>query len=166
MVWKTNFDQIPYQEFLESRHQKTLTGAHKSTELQQQQQQQPQKHQKQSDIHARLSSANNTAAKNERENSPLTIPTNESVNELDLITSLNNSVSHDVHQVKPNNKKLAFNANGNTNQPVVSAPSSNSNSVLSNANNNVPPNIAATLTQLVQQMDILTQVCYCCILRG
>ena len=147
MVWKTNFDQIPYQEILESRQQKStsILGANNNNN----------KHSAskggskddQFEIHAAKSNTN----RNERDTSPLTIQTNdEIVHDLDHVTSPQKG---NLHQSRIANKKLAVNTNIISNSANGSLKPNNVDN-----NNAIPNNIASTLQHMVQQLDILTQV--------
>jgi hypothetical protein len=195
MVWKTNFDQIPYQEFLESRQQKMVEvpTPQSSAKLSQT---------SNDVIHAR-SGLGGSAATLQREPSPLTIPLNESVAQGDdeefmksmdptsaaiaYATTPSKGVGLNVHQRRPNSKKLSFthfsvdnlSSNGNTNGSNNGS-STGSGSILkkltSSSSNEIekqqqlkqeqqqqyqqiaPPNLASTLEHIVQQLDILTQV--------
>ena len=149
MVWKTNFDQIPYQEFLESRLTKSATvvksapgvSAHHPVAAAA----------KQFDIHAKQLDTHRD------NNSPLTIPVNETLsleNDQDLYATEN------VHQARPSGKKLAQNANLNANNSnTVNVASVSPSGGVGNANA-VPANIANTLQHIVKQLDILTQVIF------
>lgn len=194
MVWKTNFDQIPYQEFLESRQQKMLDVPP------QQQQSSAKLSQTNNDvIHARSGLGSATL---QREPSPLTIPLNESVAQGDdeefmknmdptsaaiaYATTPSKGVSLNVHQRRPNSKKLSFthfsvdnlSSNGNSTNNGTSGSGSILKKLTSSSNNDIdkqqlqqqlkqeqqqyqqiaPPNLASTLEHIVQQLDILTQV--------
>jgi WD40 repeat protein len=156
MVWKTNFDQIPYQDILESRQQKTtLLGSTTNNKTGNHGKSNNTLKDEQFEIHARPSTTanSNTVNRSERDTSPLTIETNDEINDLDYVTSPKKNVN-DVHQNRANVKKLAFNLN--TNQSAGNTP--NISVAANNNNNNIPANIANTLQHIVQQLDILTQV--------
>ena len=231
MVWKTNFDQIPYQDFLESRQQKATNSASSASATnntgpiqQQQQQQANQKYSTQTStngnnnansnnnnnnvIHARPNTVVNSLATSSqmRDQSPITIPLNESLvyqndesnNSNEFLQSLdptgaalmkatkeNKIVNANIHQNRPNSKKLSFVSNG-SNGSNASNSSNGSNGNLSNSsdktgntlnsgtgsilkkvtteneiNTSIPPNLTNTLEHIVQQLDILTQVRKC-----
>ena len=168
MVWKTNFDKIPYQELLESRQQRATTSA-----------QQPRASvpnlngNNNNEIHARLSMGGGSSSgglMSQRDASPLTIPLNESVVQsgeeenptaaaIASATAAKNTNLTSAFQVRAGAKKLAV-----TNSERVS--SSSTGSILKkltnepNENRNSLPNISNTLEHIVQQLDILTQVFY------
>ncbi len=203
MVWKTNFDQIPYQELLESRQQKSIsTSSNSSSSSNSQSYSNNSKSSSNFNvnnnvnnnnvIHARPNSVINTLT--QRDGSPITIPLNESVvnvedddnhqqvntrysdptaNAIASATSAPRSNSgSNLHQSRPNSKKLAYSNGNNNNNNNNNSNSSNgtvtpgSGSLLkkltANNNNEIEknsmPNISNTLEHIVQQLDILTQV--------
>ena len=173
MVWKTNFDKIPYQELLESRQQRNTTSANSQSRASM-----PNlnAHPNNSEIHAKLSNNGGAAQFSHRDASPLTIPLNESVvqNGEDEETSLpsnptavaiasataaKNGHLTNGFQIRSGVKKLAI-----TNPAPEKTNSSGTGSILKkltnepNENRNSLPNISNTLEHIVQQLDILTQV--------
>jgi hypothetical protein len=186
MVWKTNFDQIPYQDLMESRQKNTnqnadAIGAGNSLNPQG------------SNNNAKKSTAyTNGKANNSnvvharqmasRDVSPLTIPLNESIvddsrRSLDptaaaiaSVTSNGVAARSNMNQVKANARKLPCTTEGSENSSGNSSGfSSISGSILKKLTNdqtssedsrNSLPNISNTLEHIVQQLDILTQVLY------
>lgn len=177
MVWKTNFDQIPYQELMESRN-------HKATGSSSQQQQQVTMSSKISSqtnqltngsfksnvIHARPGSSTANAS-SQRDASPITIPLNESCVDADdddneaaldptaaAIASATSAFKNNMY-IQPTsiknqvNKKLAHVSNG-TKKPE------NENGVDHQQQQLSMQNVEKTLEYIVQQLDMLTQVNY------
>lgn len=179
MVWKTNFDQIPYQELMESRNHKATNGSH-------QQQQQvtmssklsstSQNHNQSSAttingggggsfksnvIHARPGSSTANAS-SQRDASPITIPLNESCMDGD---DDENEAALDPTAAAIASATSAFKNN------MYIQPTSIKNQVnkkLAHVSNKKPDNESAaeqlsmqnvekTLEYIVQQLDMLTQ---------
>ncbi len=217
MVWKTNFDQIPYTEFLESRQQKsTSSSAPPSSNQATLQQQKPSLatsngngnanvNNNNNVIHARPNTAVNSLASSSqaRDQSPITIPLNESLiyqnddsnnsNEflqsldptgaaLVSATSAQKNINTNIHQNRPNSKKLSYVSNGsngsnnsngnlsNSSDKTGSTINSSTGSILkkltnssneNEINGSIPNNLTNTLEHIVQQLDILTQVTLC-----
>lgn len=219
MVWKTNFDQIPYQEFLESRQQKTTPS---TTSVSSNQAVLPQQksslttpngngnanvNNNNNVIHARPNTVVNSLASSSssqvRDQSPITIPLNESLiyqnddsnnsNEflqsldptgaaLASATTAHKNINTNIHQNRPNSKKLSYVANGsngsngsnnsngnlsNSSDKTGSTINSSTGSILKKLTNSsnendinapLPHNLTNTLEHIVQQLDILTQV--------
>ena len=186
MVWRTNFDQIPYQELLESRQQKVinttepaLTSSANSLNT---------NNTKNSSanlntesnlninnvIHARANTAANTMS--QRDISPLTIPLNESIAKND--DEEQNQQSHQLQQrnmdptaaaiATATSAMRAMNLHQNRpNAKKLAYTNENGNtgtgSILKKLTNesdnrNSMPFISNTLEHIVQQLDILTQV--------
>jgi len=217
MVWKTNFDQIPYQEFLESRQQKTTPSSGSASANQAPLQQQKSSsstsngngnanvNNNNNVIHARPNTAVNSLASSSqaRDQSPITIPLNESLiyqndesnNSNEFLQSLDptgvalvsatqaqKNINTNIHQNRPNSKKLSYVGNGsngsngsnnsngnlsNSSDKTGSTINSSTGSILKKLTNssnenetnaNIPHNLTNTLEHIVQQLDILTQV--------
>lgn len=172
MVWKTNFDKIPYQELVESRQQRATSANSQSRASMPN----PNAHPNNSEIHAKLNNNGGGVVLSHRDASPLTIPLNESVaNNVEdedtpipnnptaaaiaSATAAKNGHSTNSFQVRPGMKKLAI-----TNSAPERPNSSGTGSILKkltnepNENRKSLPNISNTLEHIVQQLDILTQV--------
>lgn len=130
MVWKTNFDQIPYQELLESRQQKSISTSSNSSSSSTSQSYSNNSKSSSSNfnvnnnhvnnnnvIHARPNSAINTMT--QRDGSPITIPLNESVAHADEEET--QQQMHTRHSLDPTANAIAS---------ATSAPRSNSGSNL------------------------------------
>ena len=188
MVWRTNFDQIPYQELLESRQQKAINtkepASTSSANSLNMISNNPQNFSGNSNIdsnlninnviHARANTAANTMS--QRDISPLTIPLNESIAKND--DEEQNQQTHQLQQriIDPTAAAIATATsvlkatNLHQNRPnakKLAYTNENGNtgtgSILKKLTNesdnrNSMPFISNTLEHIVQQLDILTQV--------
>jgi hypothetical protein len=142
MVWKTNFDQVPDSNPMINDLAKSTTMMTNNDD------------DRQYDTHVKPKvSANGSQSQRDRE-SPLTVSTNEINNpNFDLFTG-NSDITNGR---KPFAAKVLSHGS-NENVPF------HSNGTQNSTNGAVPVNIANTLQHIVQQLDILTQVCPCCFL--
>lgn len=184
MVWKTNFDQIPHQDLVDSRgqHKSNATTGHNiggSSKLSAAANGAGGAHNN-NVIHARPSTA--MKMESQREASPLTIPLNESVmdgfgdddneDEVNLnptaaaIVSATRAARQQQQTAAAVNKRLANTANSINSSSDKTANSMGTGSILKkltttdtgDENNWSRDNIGYTLDQIVQQLGMLTQV--------
>lgn len=193
MVWKTNFDQVPYQDLIDTPSQKVSNSTRASNQISNNYHRNSLGNNRLNGnsniIHARTThssaSVSSSSSCSQRDQSPLTIPLNESnLNEsgsvdLDPTTAaLVSATAAPKHFFIQNQQKPSKNL-ANTNPSVVpngsnlsnsseksSASSSSNGSILKKLTNdtestrsNIQLNgISNTLEHIVQQLDILTQV--------
>lgn len=194
MVWKTNFDQVPYQDLIDSRSQRLQNSAQTPNQilntntLHRNSLGNNISNNNNNIIHARTSngsaSVSSSSSSSQRDQSPITIPLNESnlndsdPSELDPTTaalvSATTAPKHLYNQNRPKaTKNLAYTnhvvSNGNLSNSsdkssgVVSVGTGSILKKITNDSENIKPNaqlstISNTLEHIVQQLDILTQV--------
>lgn len=186
MVWKTNFDQVPYQDLIDSRSQRLPNSAQTPNQIINTNSfQRNSLGNNNNIIHARTSngstSVSSSSSSSQRDQSPITIPLNESnlndsdPSEMDPTAAALVSATTAPRHIYNQNRQKAIKNLAYTNPVVLNGNLSNSSDKssvsgtgsilkkLTNESENTKSNaqlstISNTLEHIVQQLDILTQV--------